>query len=276
MTPTEIIALAAVMAVIAVVYSMVGLGGGSGYLMVMGVAGLAPEVMKPTALMLNVVVATTGLVRFSRVGGFRWRALWPFVITSVPFAFLGGAINLDPVFYRRLVAVVLLFAAYRLAFKLPARADAETVRKVPLSTALIWGAAIGIVSGLVGIGGGILLGPVLLLFGWATARQTAGIMAAFILINSAAALVGFAARHQGIPVEPEAVMAFAAAVFIGGLIGTGIGTRRLGHVGMRRVLAAILLFAGVKMMFFPGGTAPSEAPPAVEVGRGPDGVRYWT
>ncbi len=121
MTPTEIITLAAVMAGIAVIYSMVGLGGGSGYLMVMGVAGLAPEVMKPTALMLNVIVATTGLVRFTRVGGFRWRTLWPFVITSVPFAFLGGAINLDPAIYRRLVAVVLLFAAYRLAFKLPAR-----------------------------------------------------------------------------------------------------------------------------------------------------------
>jgi uncharacterized membrane protein YfcA len=276
MTPTEIIALAAVMAVIAVIYSMVGLGGGSGYLMVMGVAGLAPEVMKPTALMLNLVVATTALVRFSRVGGFRWRPLWPFVITSVPFAFLGGAINLDPVIYRRLVAVVLLFAAYRLAFKLPARMSPDTVRKVPPAPALIWGAAIGIVSGLVGIGGGILLGPVLLLSGWATARQTAGITAAFILIISASALVGFTARHHGIPVEPGAVLAFAAAVFVGGLIGTGIGSRRLGDVGLRRVLAAILLFAGGKMMLFPDGSAPPETPPAVEVGRGPDAARYWT
>jgi uncharacterized membrane protein YfcA len=158
----------------------------------------------------------------------------------------------------------LLFAAYRLAFKLPARTDPELVKTVPLSTALIWGAAIGVISGLIGIGGGSLLSPVLLLFGWATARQVAVIAAAFILINSAAALVGFAARHQGIPVEPVAVLAFGAAVFVGGLIGTGIGSRRLGHVGLRRVLAIILVFAGVKMMFFPGRPAPAETPPAVE------------
>jgi uncharacterized membrane protein YfcA len=264
MTPTEIIAIAAAMAVIAVIYSMVGQGGGSGYLMVMGIAGLAPEVMKPTALLLNLIVAGTGLVRFYRVGGFRWRSLWPFVITSLPCAFIGGAVNLDPVIYRRLVAVVLLFAAYRLAFKLPARTGPEPVKTVPLPTALIWGAVIGVVSGLIGIGGGIFLSPVLLLFGWATARQMAGIAAAFILINSLAALVGFVARHRGVPVEPLSVLAFAAAVFAGGLIGTGIGTRRLGHVGLRRVLAAILVFAGLKMMLFPGGAAPRETPPVAE------------
>ena len=264
MTPTQIIAVAAAMAVIAVIYSMVGLGGGSGYLMVMGIAGLAPEAMKPTALMLNLLVAAIGLVRFARVGGFRWRTLWPFVITSLPCAFIGGAINLDPVIYRRLVAVVLLFAAYRLAFKPPTRTGPEPVSTVPLPAALIWGAVIGVVSGLVGIGGGIFLSPVLLLFGWATARQVAGIAAAFILINSVSALAGFIAGQRGLPVEPGAVAIFAAAVLVGGLIGTGIGTRRLGHVGLRRVLAAILVFVGVKMMFFPGRPAPPETPPAVE------------
>jgi uncharacterized membrane protein YfcA len=264
MTPAEILAVAAAMGVIAVIYSMVGLGGGSGYLMVMGVAGLAPEVMKPTSLMLNIIVAATGLVRFSRVGGFRWRVLWPFVITSVPFALIGGAIDLDALIYRCLVAGVLLFAAWRLAFKLPMKAGEEPVSTVPLPAALAWGTAIGLISGLVGIGGGILLGPVVLLFGWATARQTAGITAAFILINSVAALAGFAARHQGIPVEPVAVLAFAASVFVGGLIGTGIGARRLGQVGLRRVLAIILFFASVKMLFFSGPPAPPESPPAVE------------
>jgi uncharacterized membrane protein YfcA len=263
MTATEIIVLAAAMAAIAVIYSMVGLGGGSGYLMVMGVAGLAPEVMKPTALALNLVVAGTGLVRFSRVGGFRWRTLWPFVPASVPCAFVGGAVDLDPALYRCLVAAVLLFAAWRLAFKLPGRGEPETVRTVPVPTALAWGAAIGFVSGLVGIGGGILLSPVVLLFGWATARQMAGITAAFILINSVAGLTGFLAS-QGITVEPVALLVFAAAVFAGGMVGTGIGSRRLGQMGLRRVLAAILLFAGVKMVLFPGGRAPAETPPAIE------------
>ncbi|MHC4217240.1 MAG: sulfite exporter TauE/SafE family protein [Planctomycetota bacterium] len=264
MTPTEIIAVAAAFGVIAVVYSMVGLGGGSGYLMVMGIAGLAPEVMKPTSLILNLVVAGTGFVRFSRVGGFRWGLLWPFVITSLPCAFIGGSINLDPAIYRRLVAVVLLFAAWRLAFKLPAKTDPEPAPRVPLPAALLWGAVIGLVSGLVGIGGGIFLGPVLLLFGWATARQMAGITAAFIFINSVSGLSGLVARNQGIPVEPVAILTFAAVVFVGGMIGTGIGTRRLGQVGMRRVLAVILVFAGLKMMFVTGQPAPPESPPAAE------------
>jgi uncharacterized membrane protein YfcA len=259
---------AAALGAIAVVFSMVGLGGGSGYLMVMGVAGLAPEVMRPTSLILNLLVAGVGLVRFSRVGGFRGQALWPFVITSLPLSFLGGAIRVDAAVYRFMVAALLLFAAYRLAFKAPEKTDAESVGAVPLPAALALGAAIGIVSGLIGIGGGILLGPVLLLFGWATARQTAGVTAAFILINSAAALAGFVIGHGSVPVEPGTLAVFLGVVFVGGLIGTGIGARRLGHVGMRRVLAAILVLSSLKMIFVAPGTPPDERTPAADT-RGP-------
>ena len=200
--------------------------------------GLAPEVMKPTALILNLFVATVALIRFARVGGFSWRTLWPLVVTSLPCAFVGGAVQLDPAIYRRLVAVVLLFAAIRLATRIPGASSAEPARTIPVRVGMLWGAAIGLLSGMVGVGGGIFLSPVLLVFAWATARQTAGVSAAFILINSIAGLAGFMARHQGLSVEPLATSVFAISVLMGGLLGTWIGTRRVGHVGLRRDIVA--------------------------------------
>ena len=249
MTTMQIALLAAGFLLIASLYSTVGHGGASGYLMVMGLAGwLGPEVMKPTALILNLVVAGTGVLRFYRAGGFRWRTLWPFVVTSVPCAFLGGAAQLDPTVYKRLVAVVLVFAAFCLVLKIPARGSAEPVKSVPLPGGLLWGAVIGLLSGLVGVGGGIFLSPVLLISGWATAKRTAGVSAAFILVNSAAALIGLAARHRGPPIDPAATTLFAVAVLAGGLIGTSVGTRRLGHIGLRRTLAVVLAVAGIKVI----------------------------
>ncbi|MHC4413936.1 MAG: sulfite exporter TauE/SafE family protein [Planctomycetota bacterium] len=263
MTMTEIGVLAAAFLVIAALYSTVGHGGASGYLMAMGIAGLSLDLMKPTALLLNLVVAGTGTLRFYRVGGFRWRTLWPFAVTSVPCAFLGGGADLDPAVYRRLVGAVLLFAAFRLALKVPSRSSPEPARDVPVPAGLLWGAAIGLLSGLVGVGGGIFLSPVLLLAGWATARKTAGVTAAFILINSASGLTGFVARHHTLSVPPTALAIFALAVLIGGYLGSGIGSRRLGYVALRRALAVVLVVAGLKMMFAsPEATPPGPPPPS--------------
>ncbi len=248
MTTAELFVLAAAFAVLATLYSTVGHGGGSGYLMAMGVAVVAAEVMKPTALTLNLFVASVALVRFGRVGAFHWRTLWPFVITSLPCAMLGGAIDLDPVLYKRLVGVVLLLAAARLAYRIPGPRADEPQRDVPVPAGLACGAAIGLLSGLVGVGGGIFLSPILLIFGWSTARRTAGISAAFILINSAAALIGLIARHGAPPIDPAATGVFVMAVIGGGLIGTSIGARRLGHVGLRRMLAVVVFVGGLKMI----------------------------
>ena len=159
MTTLEVLALAGVFLAIALCYSTVGHGGASGYLMVMGVAGLSVEVMKPTALILNLFVATVALIRFARVGGFNWRTLWPLVVTSLPCAFVGGAVELDPAIYRRLVAVVLLFAAIRLATRMPGASSEEPARVMPVWVGMLWGAAIGLLSGMVGVGGGIFLSP---------------------------------------------------------------------------------------------------------------------
>lgn len=240
------VVVAAAFLAIAVLYSSVGHGGASGYLMVMGLAGFCPDVMKPTALMLNLVVAGTGTLRFARAGAFRWRTFWPFVVTSVPCAFLGGAAALDPSLYKWLVGAVLLFAAVRLALKVPGPSEPATT--VPRSAGLLWGAAIGLLSGLVGVGGGIFLSPVLLLARWATARQTAAISAAFILVNSASALSGFVVRHRTLAVEPQSVAIFGAAVLVGGVLGSGLGSRHFGHVTIRRALAVVLLIAGLKML----------------------------
>jgi len=161
---------------------------------------------------------------------------------------LGGAIDLDPVLYKRLVGVVLLFASVRLAYRVPGPQADEPQRDVPVPAGLACGAAIGLLSGLVGVGGGIFLSPILLIFGWSTARRTAAVSAAFILINSAAALIGLVARHGAPPIEPATTGVFVLAVLGGGLIGTSIGTRRLGHVGIRRMLAVVVIIAGLKMI----------------------------
>ena len=257
MTTFELFGLAGAFLVLAALYSTVGHGGASGYLMVMGVAAVSPDIMKPTALVLNLVVASTALVRFARVGGFDWRTLWPFILTSLPCAMIGGAIDLDPAVYRRLVGVILVFAAFRLAWRVPGTGAAEPQSRVPVTAGLAWGAGIGLLSGLVGVGGGIFLSPVLLIGCWATAQRTAGVSAAFILVNSVAALVGMAARHQGLPIDPGATALFAVAVLVGGLIGSSVGTRRLGHIGLRRTLAFVLIVAGLKMIVVATAAAPT-------------------
>lgn len=248
--------------VVASVYAMVGHGGGSGYLAVMALAGLAPAYLRPTALSLNVLVASIALFRFARAGAFTPRLLWPFVIASIPCAFLGGMIDVDPTLYKIVLGLVLLFAAYRLFAHLP-RGATEATRAVPMPAALTTGGVIGIVSGLIGVGGGIFLSPVLLIARWATARQTAGISAAFILVNSVAGLAGVVAgtlrTGETLPVEPVAIGVWGSAVAVGGFIGSGIGSRRLGHIALRRTLAVVVFIAAGKM-FLPSTPESTSAP----------------
>ncbi|HYR46373.1 MAG TPA: sulfite exporter TauE/SafE family protein, partial [Thermoanaerobaculia bacterium] len=220
-------------------YSSVGHGGASAYLAVMALAGLAPTVMRPAALVLNLIVAAIGSIRFARAGHFRWRLFWPFAVTSIPLAFVGGAITLPDAVYRRILAVVLLFAAYRLWRVF--RGGEEKIRLPPLPAALVWGAAIGLLSGLTGVGGGIFLSPLLLLAHWAEPKPTAAVSAAFIWVNSFAGLLG---KPSSLAVLPEGIALWAAAAAIGGILGAGLGSRRLPSLTLRRLLAVVLLIAG--------------------------------
>lgn len=251
MNATEIVTLSLLILLAATLYSSVGHGGASGYLAAMALFGLAPAQMKPTALCLNILVASIATFRFYRAGCFSWTLFWPFAVASVPLAFIGGALTLPTTIYKQLVGLTLLYAAFRLFLFTRAKANdaaattAET-RTVPLSVAILLGALVGFLSGLTGVGGGIFLSPLLLLMGWADTRRTAGVSAAFILVNSIAGLLG---NFTNLQMLPPALPYFALAAVVGGLAGSEFGSRRLANVTIRRLLAVVLVVAGIKMIF---------------------------
>ncbi len=226
----------------ALLYSSVGHGGASGYLAAMALVGLDAATMKPTALVLNILVASIATVQFRRAGSFSWPLFWPFALVSAPCAFLGGRIP-PAVFYEPVVGGVLLFAAWRMLQS--ASSTPGPVREIPRVLALFLGAGIGLLSGLTGVGGGIFLSPLLLMLRWAEPRQTAGVSAAFILVNSIAGLLGHLSNLARLP---EALPWWALAAVIGGAIGSTHGSRKLGGSTLRRLLAAVLVIAGAKLL----------------------------
>lgn len=238
--------LAAAFFAAATLYASVGHAGASAYLAAMAIVGLAPETMRPTALALNILVASIVTVRFHLAGQLRWRAVAPFLIGSIPLAFIGGALTLPPGTYKALAGAVLLVAAGRL-WMTAGRAGAaeEPEPRIPTIPAIATGAAIGLLSGLVGTGGGIFLTPLLLFARWAGARAAAGMSSAFILANSIAGLSGNVTAVQGLP--PDLPL-WLVSVALGGLVGAEVGARRLGTVGLRRALAVVLVIASAKLL----------------------------
>jgi uncharacterized membrane protein YfcA len=212
----------------------------------MALFGVAPAVMKPTALTLNILVATIATVKFYRAGRLSWRMLLPFAAASIPFAFVGGYLTLPGRWYKTLVGVILLIAAYRLFRVAREAAEQAEVKRIPLWAALLSGAAIGLLAGLTGTGGGIFLSPLLLLMGWAETRQAAGLSAAFILVNSVAGLLG---NVSSIGALPGAIFVFAPAAIVGGLVGAEYGSKRVAGATLRRLLAVVLVIAGLKLIF---------------------------
>jgi len=227
----------------ALLYSSVGHGGASAYLAIMALAGLEPAVMRPTALVLNVVVASLAVVRFARAGQLPLFALMPFLLGSVPLAFVGGAIVLPSTAYKLLVGAILLAAAAEL-WRTAVRGE-EAVLSVPKLPAIAVGGSIGLLAGLTGTGGGIFLTPLLLLLRWSPPRPAAGISAGFILANS---LAGLAGNLAGVGVVPPALAWWLPAVVLGAIAGTELGIRRYSPANMRRVLALVLVVAGLKLI----------------------------
>ena len=231
--------------VVAVLYSSVGHGGASGYLAVMAFLTVAPGVTRPTALVLNLFVATIGTVQFWRAGYFSWRLFWPFAIASIPMAFVGGIIHLPTDVYKIMLGAVLCLAAVRLAIRLK---NDDDVKDPPIVACLLIGVVIGLLSGMVGVGGGIFLTPILLLMHWAETRVAAGVSVLFILVNSIAGLVGQYSKGV-LSILPNEVWIWIAAAVVGGLIGSTLGSKKFDSMTLRRVLAVVLLFAGVKLIF---------------------------
>lgn len=228
----------------ALLHSYVGHAGASGYLAAMALVGVVPAMMKPTALSLNILVATIATVKFYRDGCFSWAVFWPLAVTSVPLAFIGGAVKLPSAVYKIIVGAILIYAAWRLLWLRPA-APAGNAKPLPFWGGLLSGAVIGFVSGLTGVGGGIFLSPLLLVAGWAETRQASGVSAAFILVNSMSGLAGHLSSVASI--SPWAAP-WAVAAAVGGWIGAEYGSRRLGNQTIRLLLAVVLVIAGLKMM----------------------------
>lgn len=241
----EMILLAAFIFLMALLYSSVGHGGASGYLAAMTLFNLAPGVMRPSVLCLNVIVAGVAAVRFYGAGWFSWRLFLSFAATSIPFAYLGGSLRLPEIYYRQIVGAVLLCAAYRL-WRFAAQSEAkEEMREVQVGVALLCGAVLGLLSGLVGVGGGIFLSPLILLMRWADVRQASGVAAWFIVVNSIAGLMG---SRTEIAMLPPSIFAWGAAALTGGIIGAELGSRRLANKQMRRALAVVLVIASAKLL----------------------------
>jgi len=241
------ILLALIFTAIAIVYASVGQAGATGYIAVMAIAGLGPEVIRPTALALNIVVAAIGTIRFAAAGLLTWRTCYPFAILGVPFAFIGGTMKLPGIVYMPVVGLLLLLAAWQMirprrTAPLPESALADP----PLLPSLAAGGTIGFISGITGIGGGIFVAPLIISLGWATTRQAAAISANFNLLNSAAALTGAWATLPGLP--PQLPLWILAAA-IGGLLGSWLALKRLPPAMLRMILFALLAVAGLRMLY---------------------------
>ena len=241
---SAIVLTSLLMALAAALYSSVGHGGASAYLAIMALFSVAPETMRPTALALNLIVATFAAARFALKGQTNWRLLAAFAVTAAPAAFLGGRIELSPEIYRPLVGAVLLLAALRLFWQ-PERLAEQTIHKPSLWVTLPSGATLGLLAGLTGTGGGIFLSPLIILLGWENARRAAGIAAMFIVLNSAAGLLGNLASVERLPSE---LPVFALAVFGGALIGSWLGVSRLPRHHLLQALAVVLVIASVKLV----------------------------
>jgi uncharacterized membrane protein YfcA len=235
--------LTAAIAVVAFLYSSVGHAGASGYIAVMSLFGLAPAVIKPTALVLNICVASIATFQFWRAGHFSWRLFWPFALLSIPCAFIGGWLNLPAHLFKILVALVLLFSAARFSI----RPSDDTVTSTPSRpVALFSGATLGFLAGLTGTGGGIFLSPLMLLMKWARTKTVAAVSAMFILVNSVAGLAGNIGSTRRFPVF---ALVLLAAAIIAGAAGSYLGSRSFSHTAIKRLLAVVLAIAGLKLIF---------------------------
>ena len=230
--------------VVAFLYAAVGHGGGSGYLALMAIFSIAPDVMKPTALLLNLFVSLTSFIQFYRGKHFNWKIFLPFAITSIPMAFAGGMITVDTFIYKKILGLLLLIPIARFLFF--TNTSVTDLKKPNTVLSLLIGAAIGFLSGLIGIGGGIILSPVLLLLKWANMKQAAAISALFIFVNSLSGLAGQFTR--GINFSPD-MYAYVVIAFTGGICGAYFGSVRFNQSVLKYLLAIVLLVAAYKLLF---------------------------
>lgn len=237
----EILFLTA-MLVAAFLYSSVGHGGASAYLALMALFGVEVVLMKSSALILNLFVSGIAFLSYFKAGHFRFRILWPFAAASVPMAFFGASLEIAPELYRKILGICLFIAALRIVIRPKDREEQRSPMFLPV--ALLSGAVIGFFSGMIGIGGGIILSPLLLLTRWAGMKETAAVSTAFIFLNSLSGLSGHV--MTGMQVSPH-ILFWIALVAAGGFLGSWSGSVRLSRVQLGYVVTTVLLIASIKL-----------------------------
>jgi uncharacterized membrane protein YfcA len=226
----------------AFLYASVGHGGASGYLAVMALFAIAPPLMKQTALLLNLGVSLMSFIAFYRQGYFKWNLFWPFALGSIPAAFLGARIPLTDSTYKQILGACLFLAVIRMVISL----KEGTRRSLPAVIGFITGAVIGLLSGMIGIGGGIILSPLLLLFRWASLKEAAAVSALFIFVNSVSGLAGL---KTWIPLDQSQMVYWLAASLVGGFLGARWGAGIASNTKVKWILALVLVIASLKLWF---------------------------
>lgn len=234
---------------VAALYSSVGHGGASGYLAILSFYNFSPAFMSSTALILNIVVATISAIYYFRAGHFSWSVCWPFLVASIPAAYLGGLLHIEKNTYSSILALTLLLVACRLFLEKGGAQNYLAGNEIKKLPAFFIGGAIGFLSGVVGIGGGVFLTPLLLLLHWCEAKTAAGISAVFIVVNS---LSGLAARFASGQIEANIFSPLIICAFIGGLLGSRFGAYVFSTTVLRRILATVLLIAAFKLIRLSG------------------------
>jgi hypothetical protein len=235
----------ALLFIVAFFYSIVGHGGASGYIAVLTLIGVSSLLVKPSALLLNIFVSAIAFYQYYRNGHFRWKLFYPFALISVPMAYAGSFINLDPTWYKRILGVCLLFAILRIMGVFNRKEITET-KQLPLVTGLIIGAVLGFVSGMIGIGGGIILSPIILLFNWGNLKETSAVSALFILVNSISGMIGLLRQEVS---WPPYIFWWLAVAVAGGLLGAYYGSKKATNTMLKNILAVVLFFAALKLIF---------------------------
>ncbi len=235
----------AIIPLVAFLYSSVGHGGASGYLALMAIFAFPITYMKPSALLLNILVAGISFYHYRKNNHFNWKLFYPFAITSIPASFIGGYLSVNPQIYKQILGVLLIISVLRL-LGLFGKQSTQNKKEINRPIALLVGALIGIFSGMIGIGGGIILSPLILLFNWGNMKETAAVSALFIWVNSIAGMLGL--LSSGI-VIPLASIPIAVVAVLGGILGGYYGAKKTNNLHLKYILAVVLVIAAIKLIF---------------------------
>ena len=225
-------------------YASVGHGGASGYLALMALFSVTPELMKPTALLLNLFVAALAFYYYYKEGYFNKKLFLYFAIASIPMSIIGGYIEVDATIYKKILAVLLLFAILKMLNIFGK--ESNVIRELKLWQGIVIGGIIGFFSGLIGIGGGIILSPIILLFHWGKMKEAAAVSALFIWVNSAGGLLGQLSSGVSLNIESFGLVAIA---LIGGFFGAYYGSKKMNNQSLRYLLAMVLVIACIKLFY---------------------------